>query len=66
MPDVTKLPLAVDPDPTATEKRTRDMLIQEGRAAYRAGLPIKRCPRFKDNDMQINWRFGWLWESEGQ
>jgi len=64
--DFTKLPLAPDPDPKRTEERTRDLLIAEGRAAFRAGLPVTKCPPFKDPDMGIDWRFGWRWEQEDE
>lgn len=42
----------------------RQKLIDEGRAARRANLPITRCPKFVDPDMAINWEMGWRWEDK--
>ena len=53
-----------DPDPEITARRTRDLLIAEGRAAFRAGMQITKCPLFNDPDMGIDWRNGWRWEQE--
>lgn len=64
--ELENLPLCVDPDPVRTENRTRDMLIAEGRTAFRAGLQISRCPPFRDPDMRIDWQNGWLWERDGE
>lgn len=60
------LPLAPDPDPERTARETRDLLVEDGRAAFRCGFLLKECPPFKDPDMAINWRNGWRWEKEDQ
>lgn len=36
-----------------------DSVINEGRAAYRAGLMLKDCPPYKDDQMTDRWRLGW-------
>ena len=46
-------------------KRTvQHSVVEEGRAAYRAGIPLSGCPSFIDEDMAINWRIGWRAERE--
>ena len=60
---VIELPI-YDPDPNRTRKRTQRILIAEGRAARRAGLPKTACPAFKVADMAIDWKCGWRWEDE--
>lgn len=64
MLDITQTPAPLS-DETAA-KRTQRLLIEDGRAAYRAGRPMASCPFFKDSDMTIDWMNGWRWESEGQ
>jgi hypothetical protein len=58
-------PLVPDPDPARTAKETQRLVIEEGRAAYRAGIGADRCLRFKDPDMRIDWANGHRWEREG-
>lgn len=41
-------------------------VIKEGRTAYRAGIPYKGVPPFKDGDMEIAWSCGWRWERDEQ
>ena len=46
-------------------KRTvQHAIVEEGRAAYRAGIPIECCPAFIDEDMAIDWRTGWRAERD--
>ena len=64
---ITEQPIV--PHPTAQakkdwDKRVQSGCIQDGRASRRAGIPISRCPAYRDNDMVIDWRNGWRWEDE--
>ena len=46
-------------------KRTvQHSVVEEGRAAYRAGIPLSGCPPFRDEDMAIDWRTGWRAERD--
>lgn len=58
------MPFAPDPNPAETAKRLMRSVQDEGRAAYRAGVPLHRCPDFKIADMRIDWKLGWRWEQE--
>lgn len=63
--NVSDEPIYTTPELTAKNaKYLQQRLIEEGRAAFRSGLPISKCPPFKDPDMAIDWRNGWRWESE--
>lgn len=39
--------------------RTMIMIVDEGKEAFRAGLKLRQCPRFKSPDMVRAWRDGW-------
>ena len=45
-------------------RKVQHSIVEEGRAAYRAGIPISGCPSFVDEDMAIDWRIGWRAERE--
>lgn len=64
MIDFSKLPLAPDPDPNRTEGQTQDMLVADGRAAFRCGIPIEECPPFRLIEMAVAWRNGWRWAAK--
>jgi hypothetical protein len=43
-----------------------EAVVEEGRAAYRAGIRYADVPPFVDDDMTASWRIGWRWERDLQ
>jgi hypothetical protein len=56
--------MAPDPDPERTKRKLRELLVQQGRSARRAGFEVTSCPPFRLNEMAVDWRNGWRWEDE--
>lgn len=60
---LTDLPIH-DPDPKRSSREVQKSIVAQGRAAYRCGFPITKCPPFKIDDWVIDWKNGWRWAKE--
>ena len=54
----------VEWDTKQFKRKVQHSIVEAGRAAYRAGIPISNCPSFVDEDMTIDWRIGWRAERD--